>query len=302
MDDITDLISIALHLKHACSPENRGFSEIVKRFQDIVYGYVFALTRDVFLSEDITQDVFILAYQHLEQLTSSAAFPAWIRQIAKRECIKRFRKNKPPVVSFDALGDYKAREKTPDQLYDLKETKHEVRDAIEKLPENQRIPVVLYYIDGYSQKEIADFLCIKLNTVKKRLERGRIGVRKEIEKMVEDDIKRLRPSRNDTLLRKINLYTTFDTAAKNGQITLLEQMIVDGINVNEKDATGKTLLHWAVENNHYEAVVLLLQNKADWTVKDKKGNTCLEYAKKNNNKQIISLLENRKNERMQEYE
>ena len=58
--------------------------------------------------------------------------------------------------------------------------------------------------------------------------------------MFKSDLKSIRPSKDDRLIKIINLYTTFDAAAKNGQIDLLEQMLVDGVEIDSLDTTGTT--------------------------------------------------------------
>ncbi|MBN2440515.1 MAG: sigma-70 family RNA polymerase sigma factor [Spirochaetales bacterium] len=290
MKNISQLIEQAMTHKHNHNPDNKAFTEIVKHFQDMIFGYSFALIKDSFLARDITQEVFIIAYTHLEQLKNHQAFPGWIKQIAKRECIKMFKQQQNSSLPLSFIDNQREGLMTPQESYEKKESKNEIMEAVKKLPESMRVPVILYYIDGYSQHDVADFLNIKLNAVKKRLQRAREGLKKEMIHMVKDNLKDLRPSNDDTLLNKINLSTTFDTAAKSGQINILEQMIIDGIDVNERDATGRTLLHWAVENNHTDAVTLILQNGGDSSIKDKSGETPLGAAQKMNNREIITLL------------
>ena len=80
---------------------------------------------------------------------------------------------------------------------------------------------------------------------------------------IKDNLEPLRPSKNNKILEKINLYTTFDSVAKIGQMDLLEHLIMDGVNVNEKDAAGRTMLHWAVENNlHWTLDVTFDEDRA----------------------------------------
>ena len=156
---------------------------------------------------------------------------------------------------------------------------------------------MLYHIDGYSQGEIADFLELKINTVKKRIQRGKESMQKDLMGMFQKDLKNIRPSRDDRLIRAINLYTTFEAAAKHGQLDLLEQMLVDGVEINARDAGGRTLLHWAVENDHTEAVRLLLRYGADRTVTDRARRTAYQLAKKRGNPQVLRLFESEKTER-----
>jgi ankyrin repeat protein len=108
--------------------------------------------------------------------------------------------------------------------------------------------------------------------------------------LFEKDLKRIRPSKDDRLIKTINLYTTFDAAAKHGQLDLLEQMLVDGVEINAKDASGRTLLHWAVENDHVDAVRLLLKYGADRSIMDRSRNTAYQLARKRGNPAVLHLF------------
>ena len=74
--------------------------------------------------------------------------------------------------------------------------------------------------------------------------------------------------------------------AINGIYSLLDL----GVDITIEDASGKTLLHWAVDNNHTEAVELLLKNGASKDIKDKEGRNAVQIAEKKQNKEIEELL------------
>lgn len=290
MSEINALVEKAIEQKSLHYPVNEAFTEIVEKYQDMVFGYIYAMTREYYLTEDITQEVFIIAYQKLETLINYYAFPYWIKQIARRECIRLSNQRMRSELPLENVATIESGLATPQQRYEIVESQSEIRDAIEALPEKQRIPVVLYYINGYSQQDVAQFLNIEVNTVKKRLQRGREHLRKGMTQIVKGNLEQIRPSRDSKLVDKISLYTTFDTVAKNGQLDLLEQMLVDGIDVNERDATGRTLLHWAIDNNHLEAAQLLINNGSDQRIKDKNGLSALELAERKHNQRILRLL------------
>jgi RNA polymerase sigma-70 factor (ECF subfamily) len=291
MGTLGSLVSRAIEEKHRRSVENTAFTELVKRYQDMVFGLVYAILRDHFLAQDVTQEAFLIAYKKLDTLIDPEAFPHWLQRIARREGIRTLRMGRAVIPSPASRNGPEAGNPLPEQILEREELKQKIRRAIETLPEGQRIPVVLYHINGYSQGEIADFLQLKVNTVKKRIQRGRENMQKDLMGMFEDDLKRIRPSKDDRLVKTINLYLTFDAAAKNGQLDLLEQMLVDGVDINAKDAGGRTLLHWAVENEHLDAVRLLLKYGADRTIRDRSRRTAYQLAKKRGSSAVLRLFE-----------
>ena len=297
MNTQTHLVSRAIEEKYSGFLEKTAFTELVKKYQDMVFGLVYAILQDHFLAQDVTQESFIIAYSKLETLKEPEAFPYWLQRIAKRESIKALKMRKSVILLQKMEDGSEARDVLPEEILERKETIQKIRAAMKNLPEGQRIPVILYHIDGYSQGEIADFLELKVNTVKKRIQRGRERMQKDLMGMFEKELKSLRPSKDDRLIKMINLYTTFDAAAKNGQLDLLEQMLVDGVEIDAKDAGGRTLLHWAVENDHADAVRLLLKYGADRNITDRSRKTAFQLAKRRENPAVLSLFESIKAER-----
>lgn len=288
------MVSTAIEEKYNDSLAKTAFTELVRKYQDMVFGLVYAILQDHFLAQDVTQESFIIAYNKLDTLIHPEAFPYWLQQIAKRESIKVLKKRKSIALATEATASQEARDTPPDEVYERKESKQQIHTALNNLPESQRIPVVLYYIDGYSQREIAEFLELKINTVKKRIQRGRESMQKDIMGMFEKELIGIRPSKDNRLIKTINFYTTFDAAAKNGQIDLLEQMLVDGVEIDSIDAKGRTLLHWAVENDHVEAVRLLLKYGADKNIVDRSRKTAYQLAKKRKNAAVLRLFDTEK--------
>ena len=287
------LVSQAIEEKYHGAIAKEAFTELVRKYQDMVFGLVYAVVQDHFLAQDVTQEAFIIAYDKLETLIDPEAFPYWLRRIAKRESIRAMRMRSPNTGPRERIGDRESAldEALPEEILERKEAEQKIRAALNNLPEGQRIPVVLYHINGYSQGEIADFLELKVNTVKKRIQRGREHMQKDLMGMFEKDLKSIRPSKDDRLIKTINLYLTFDAAAKSGQLDLLEQMLVDGVEIDAKDTAGRTLLHWAVENGHVDAVRLLLKYGADRNIPDRSRKTAYQLARKRGNPEVLRLFE-----------
>jgi ankyrin repeat protein len=81
-----------------------------------------------------------------------------------------------------------------------------------------------------------------------------------------------------------------DAAAVEGQTVLLETLLVEGLDVNEQDANGWTLLHWAANDGNLEAVELLLHYQADTTRRDDSGRTPLQFAVEGRHTTIANRL------------
>jgi len=127
--------------------------------------------------EDAVQSAILKAYEKLNTLKEEQYFKTWIIRILLNECY-RLKRRELPNVSYEECFEFVKAEDEEDfsELY----------LAIKKLPERIRITVVLYYVEGYSVKEIKQILKIPAGTVKSRLAKGRKLLKNRLEIMEVD--------------------------------------------------------------------------------------------------------------------
>lgn len=114
--------------------------------------------------EDAVQEAILKAYTNLSKLRNEDFFKTWLVRILINECYKIRLKSKAQVP----YEEYMEKEEAPNQLQDSG-----IRSAVLSLPEKQRMPVVLFYVEGYSVTEIARILHVPEGTVKSRLSAAR---------------------------------------------------------------------------------------------------------------------------------
>jgi len=127
--------------------------------------------------EDAVQSAILKAYEKLNTLKEEQYFKTWIIRILLNECY-RLKRREQPNVSYEECFEFVKAEDEEDfsELY----------LAIKQLPERIRITVVLYYVEGYSVKEIKQILKIPAGTVKSRLAKGRKLLKNRLEIMEVD--------------------------------------------------------------------------------------------------------------------
>ncbi|MFQ6077791.1 MAG: RNA polymerase sigma factor [Thermodesulfobacteriota bacterium] len=166
-----------------------AYGEIVRRFQDMAYGYGYSILGDFHLAEDAAQEAFIEAYRDLPKLREPAAFPGWFRRIVFKHCDRLTRGKHVLTVPLEAAAGMASRDPGPDEITEEREMKDKVLEAIKALPENERMVTTLFYINGYSQKEIAEFLDVPVTTVKNRLHTSRKRLKERMVEMVDKTLK-----------------------------------------------------------------------------------------------------------------
>ncbi len=176
------------------SSDVEAFGQIVRRFQDMACGYAFSILGDFHLAEDAAQEAFIEAYRQLPKLRDPDAFPGWFRRVVFKHCDRIRRRRRVGTVSLEAASDVAAEGAGPVEAAEQRELRDTVLGAIRALPEHQRTATALFYINGYSQQEIAEFLDVPATTVKKRLYDSRRRLKERMLTMVDETLKAHAPT------------------------------------------------------------------------------------------------------------
>ena len=171
----------------AVNGDAEAWSLIFEKTQSMVYFTCVKLLHNVDAAEDIAQDVYVSAMKNIGALTEPDAFPGWIKRIAVNLSKNYLIKSKPMLFSEDEEDNSFANipevneDFLPEEYAQKQETCRIITGIIDKLPEKQRICVMLYYYDELSVAEIANMMQVSENTVKSRLNYARSTIKKEVE-------------------------------------------------------------------------------------------------------------------------
>lgn len=145
-------------------------------------------------ASDVLQDAYMKAWQNLDSLKEPEKFPGWIGQIVANTALLTLRK-KRPVTFSDMSGENEegeefvydiedsSIERQPELNYTTNERQEIIRSMIDSLTDEQRLCIMMYYVEEMSVKEIAETLGCSENTVKSRLNYGRKNIRHEADEM-----------------------------------------------------------------------------------------------------------------------
>lgn len=153
-----------------------AFAGLVRKYAEAVKGYCYYRTGNFEDARDLCQETFVIAYTKLHQLRQVSKFGAWIRKIAANVCVRFLTKRRDIPVEEVRIADPPG----PSDTVLL------VRYALHNLPDNERLALVMHYVDGLPYKDIADFLEISQGAVRGRLQRGREMLKKEVLAMTRE--------------------------------------------------------------------------------------------------------------------
>lgn len=219
-------------VERAKSGDPEAFSELVRRYAESVKGYCYYRTGSFEEAKDLCQEAFVLAYTKLGQLREQAKFGAWIRRIAANACTRWIEKRREFPVEQVRLNEPEQPELTTTLL---------VRQALSSLPDNERLSLIMHYVDGLSYCEIADFLGISPAAVRGRLYRGRDMLKKEVLEMTKETFEnnRLDPEFACRTLQLARTITRIGLGwSPDGRYILCSRYFENGVQLWVTDASG----------------------------------------------------------------
>ncbi len=158
--------------------DKRSFSELYDRFSGAVFAIILTIIKDRAEAEDALQDCFCSIWDHAEQYDpSKGRVVSWIMTVARNKAFDHTAKLKRQGKIATRVEEVSQEEpKITDQdAFDstvTREESHAVREALNRLPEEQRQAIQLAFIKGMTQTEVADSLDEPLGTIKARIRRG----------------------------------------------------------------------------------------------------------------------------------
>ncbi|MFO1475519.1 MAG: RNA polymerase sigma factor [Verrucomicrobiota bacterium] len=166
------------------------FEAFLQNHQNMVFSTAMRLVANHAEAEDISQEVFLRAYDHFHELADNPRAVGWLKTVATNLSLNHLARYRSRWSFFSELlrpgdddtesMDFPAPE--TDDL-DRRDQSALVEKALQQLPPAQRVPMVLFHLDGLSYEEIAARLNISLGKVKTDIHRGRKSLRARLERL-----------------------------------------------------------------------------------------------------------------------
>jgi RNA polymerase sigma-70 factor (ECF subfamily) len=159
---------------------------IMRRYNQRLYRVTRAILRDDAEAEDVIQDAYVRAYQHLDQFAGTAAFSTWLTRIAVHEALRRLhlrdRSQQLESTEYDEEGSMSVVETSldPEQRASIAELGDLLEEAVLGLSDQYRVVIMLRDVEELSTAETAAALDLTEQNVKVRLHRGRAMMRSRL--------------------------------------------------------------------------------------------------------------------------
>ena len=148
---------------------------------DLIFRCACRLTRKAHDAEDLTQEAFYYAIKNFAQLKDRAKAKNWLFSILRNLFLKDLEKNKKRVnIDFDAVSNTISGLSNVEEEHLKEEVSRNLRAVLNKLDDRLKAPIVMFYFDRLTYKEIAKTLNLPMGTVMSRIARGKVYIRREL--------------------------------------------------------------------------------------------------------------------------
>ena len=161
----------------------------MQQYQNMVFSTAMRLLANPTEAEDVAQEVFLRAFEHFGELRESPTAGGWLKTVARNLSLNHLSRYRARWSFFSELApvgeddppepEFAAPENLEDGL-DQADRRQILEAALQKLPPAQRVPLVLYHLEGMRYEEIAERLKVSLGKVKTDIFRGREALRKRL--------------------------------------------------------------------------------------------------------------------------
>lgn len=182
-------------IKKIKSGDMEAFSDLVLQYEKRAFNFAYRILKDAHLAEDATQEAFLRVYFKIDTFLGNSSFSTWFYTILNNICLdilrKKSRQSETLTISQTSSDDeeyelqIEDKSAGPHEVLQKKDAAALLEKAIDLLSYEHRSVIILRDIEGREYDEIAKILNISLGTVKSRLSRARLSLRKILEEQKE---------------------------------------------------------------------------------------------------------------------
>ncbi|MDG4474593.1 RNA polymerase sigma factor [Thiovibrio frasassiensis] len=166
--------------------EQQAFNRLVTLYQKKIYNLALGYVKQEDEAKDLAQDIFVTVFRQIDKLKDESKFGAWLYQLALNHCRNRYQKlRRRGFFSNQSLDDpdtglHLSSGTTPEKEYEQQNTVRLVREAIASLAPAEKEVILLRDLQELSYEEISEILALPMGTVKSKLNRARLALKKRL--------------------------------------------------------------------------------------------------------------------------
>ncbi len=174
-------------VRRCLSGKRDAFSELVTRYKRLIYSTIYNFIGDSPDMSDVFQEVFLKVYKSLASYNPAYRFSTWVVKITTNECLDRLRQKKSEHVPIEDIEEIIDDRLNPEDHYLTEERLRRIRQAVQELPEEYRVPVILFHQQGLSYEALVEITGQPITIIKNRLYRARLMLKDKLNPSIGEE-------------------------------------------------------------------------------------------------------------------
>ena len=162
------------------SGNKQAYAKIINKYKNPLYATILRMTGNQQDAVDLVQESFIKIYRQLGKFDGKGSFSSWMYRVAINHCMDEFRKKRFKMEQVEIREDDVKDFHHPEVIFLKKEKNRQLEKLIGGLPEDERMILLLRYVNEQSYSEISEFMSLSLATVRNKLHRAKKKLRETI--------------------------------------------------------------------------------------------------------------------------
>ncbi|WP_249306110.1 RNA polymerase sigma factor [Lederbergia citrea] len=167
-------------IREVLSGNKQAYTHIINKYKNQLYATILRMTKNPQDAQDLAQEAFIKVYHQLGKYDGKGLFSSWIYRVTINHCMDEFRKKRYKQVEM--TEDLLENPNHPEVIFLKKEKNRQLERLIATLPEDERMIILLRYVNELTYEEISELVGAPVSTVRNKLHRAKKKMRNTVKR------------------------------------------------------------------------------------------------------------------------
>ena len=167
-------------IQEVLSGNKQAYAHIINKYKNQLYATILRMTRNPQNAQDLVQEAFIKVYQQLGKYDNKGSFSNWMYRVAINHCMDEFRKKSYKMKPVEINEEKVVNPNHPEVIFLKKEKNRQLERLIAALPEDERMIILLRYVNELSYSEISELSELPVSSVRNKLHRAKQKMRASV--------------------------------------------------------------------------------------------------------------------------
>ncbi|PLR92539.1 RNA polymerase sigma factor [Bacillus sp. T33-2] len=169
-------------IREVLSGNKQAYANIINKYKNKLYATILRMTKNPQDAQDLVQDAFIKVYHQLGKYDEKGSFSSWIYRVAINHCMDEFRKKRYKMKQIEMSYEKVVNPDHPEVIFLKKEKQRQLERLIATLPEDERMIILLRFVNELSYNEISELAGVPLSQVRIKLHRAKNKMRETVKR------------------------------------------------------------------------------------------------------------------------